>query len=194
MKKAVIFDLNGVFVIGPFLSDRFATEKGVAPEIFLPALKEILPAIQSPGANSIYSYWKPYLEKWNTPMSEKEFLDFWFKVEKENAEMVALARELRAKGVRLFILSNNMNERSAYYDAEFPFLEELFEKQYYSWKTGFIKPDPRAHELILTENNLEARECMYFDDSARNVAAALVLGIESYLFTDATQVREKLGL
>ncbi len=132
MKKAVIFDLNGVFVLPAFMS------------------------------------------------------------EKENAEMVALARELKGKGMQLFILSNNLSERSAYYDEHFPFLNELFKKQYYSWQTGFIKPDPRCFELVLRENNLKAEEVLYFDDSAGNVAAANALGIESYLFENANKTREKI--
>ena len=192
MKKAVIFDLNGVFIVSPLFSDRFMTEKGVPSEVFLPALKEILPKIQSPEAQSIYSYWRPYLEKWEVHMSEQEFLDFWFTAEKENVGMVALARELKQKGFRLFILSNNMNERSAYYDKNFPFLNELFEKQYYSWKTGFIKPDPRAYQVVLEENNLKPEECIYFDDGVSRVAAAQALGIESYLFVSAEEVRKKI--
>lgn len=113
-------------------------------------------------------------------------------VEEEGDEISALARELKAKGFKLFILSNNMDERTAYYDAHFPVLKELFDKQYFSWQTGFIKPDRRAFELLLTENNLKPEECVYFDDSSRNVAAAKNLGIESYMFESPAQVRQLL--
>ena len=126
-------------------------------------------------------------------MSEQEFLNFWFTAEKENTEMVVLAREFKAKGARLFILSNNMSERSAYYDKNFPFLNELFEKQYYSWKSGFIKPDPRAYKVVLEENNLKPEECVYFDDGASKVAAAQALGIESHLFVGVEDVRNKVA-
>lgn len=143
-----------------------------------------------PGANNIYSYWQPYLQKWGLEIKEQAFLDFWFNAETENTEMVTLARELKEKGVRLFILSNNLRERSAYYDEHFQFLNELFEKEYYSWVTGFIKPDPRCYETLLKENNLKPEECMYFDDSEENVAVAKELGIESHVYDSPAQVRK----
>ena len=150
--------------------------------------------VRMPGARDIYSYWQKYFTQWNVPMSEGEFIDFWFNAEKENTEMVTLARDLKAKGMRLFILSNNLRERSAYYDKHFPFLKELFEKEYYSWQTGFVKPDPRCFETILKENDLKAEDCIYFDDSEKNVAAAQALGIESHIFASAEDTRDKIGL
>jgi HAD superfamily hydrolase (TIGR01509 family) len=190
MKKAYIFDLNGVFILSPKLSDRFREAFGIQAEYFLPALKEIMAKVRMPGANNIYSYWQPYLQKWGLEIKEQTFLDFWFNAETENTEMVTLARELKEKGARLFILSNNLRERSAYYDEHFQFLNELFEKEYYSWVTGFIKPDPRCYETLLKENNLKPEECMYFDDSEENVAVAKELGIESHVYDSPAQVRK----
>ncbi|MEK7109032.1 MAG: HAD-IA family hydrolase [Patescibacteria group bacterium] len=194
MKKAVIFDLNGVFILSPKLSDRFRDAFGVPPEKFLPVLQANMAKVRSPGAASVFSYWKPFLEEWNVPLGEKEFINFWFDAEKENVAMVSLARELKAKGLRLFVLSNNLSERSAYYDSHFPFLNELFEKQYYSWQTGFIKPDERCFTTILAENNLKSEECVYFDDSQQNVAVAQSLGIEGHVFESAGEVKKLLGL
>lgn len=191
MKKAVIFDLNGVFILSPKLSDRFKDAYGIEQERFLPALSDVMSHVRLPGAEDMYSYWEPYFKSWGLIVSEEEFTDFWFNAEQENAEMVALARELKAKGVRLFILSNNLRERSAYYDTHFPFLRELFEKQYYSWQTGFIKPDMRCFETVLAENNLKPEECLFFDDSEKNVAVANSLGIENYVFEGPDQVRSK---
>lgn len=192
MKKAVIFDLNGVFVLSPKLSDRFREAFGIESENFVPALKEVMAKVRMPGANPVFSYWRPHLQKWGLEMREQQFLDFWFNAETENTEMVMLGRELKQKGVRLFILSNNLRERSAYYREHFPFLSEIFEKQYYSWQTGYIKPDNRGFEMILKENNLDAKDCIFFDDSEANVEAASKLGIEAYVFAGVESVKEKL--
>lgn len=194
MKKAVIFDLNGVFIISPKLSDRFQATYGLETAKFLPALNDVMSHVRMPGANNMYSYWEPYFKVWGLEIAEQDFLNFWFNAEAENTEMVALARELKQKGVQLYILSNNLNERSAYYDKHFPFLKELFDKEYYSWKTGFIKPDPRCFELVLQENELKPEDCMYFDDSSKNVAAAEGLGIESHIYEGSTKTRATLGL
>ncbi len=194
MKKAVIFDLNGVLIVGPLLSERIHAERGVMPEDFMPVLNEVMAKVRLPGASSMHSYWLPHFKRWGIKMTERQFEDFWFTAEVQSEEMVTLCREIKSKGARLFVLSNNLRERSAYYDKHFPFLKELFEKEYYSWKTGYIKPDVRCYELILEENNLKSADCVYFDDSAGNVAVAQSLGIESYVYQSLAQVRQILGL
>jgi HAD superfamily hydrolase (TIGR01509 family) len=188
--KAVIFDLNGVFILSPKLSDRFAYDFNVPNEVFLPALKAVMAQVRLPNAPTLYSCWEPYFKEWGVRLDEAGLAEYWFSAEIENAEMVAVARELKARGVRLFILSNNLRERSAYYDSHFPFLNELFEKCYFSWKTGFIKPDTQAFTLVLLENNLEPTDCVYFDDSKENVEVATSLGITCYVFAGVDQVRQ----
>jgi len=184
MPKAIIFDLNGIFIQSPKLSNRFRDDFGVSETDFLPALKEIMDKVRQPNAGPDFTYWQPYLEKWGVKLNEKEFFDYWFGAEKANEEMITLAKDLKQQGTRLFILSNNFAERAKYYDDNFPWLKELFEKVYYSWQTGFIKPDPRCWQKILAENNLQPEDCVYFDDSEKNIQTANKLGIKSYLFTN----------
>lgn len=182
MKKTIIFDLNGVFIISPRLSDRFEKDFGVKIEDFLPALSGIMDQVRKPNAVNIYSLWKPYLKRWNISLTEAEFLDYWFNAEKENKELVDLARKLKEKGYKLVIMSNNFCERAKYYAKNFKFLDEIFEKVYYSWQTGFVKPDIRAFQLIFSDLNLKPSECLYFDDSEKNVVMANSLGIEAYIY------------
>lgn len=185
MIKAIIFDLNGVFIQSPKLSDRFYDKFGVQPEIFMPALKVIMDAVRQPKAKNAFSYWKPYLEKWNVNLSEEEFFNFWFSAEKENLEMIELAKKLKEEGIKIFVLSNNFIERANYYKDNFLFLKEVINKVYYSWQTGFIKPDIRAYQNILNENNLAPRDCVYFDDKEENINIAESLGIKRFIFKNA---------
>lgn len=193
-KHAVIFDLNGVFVDSPKLSDRFCKTFGIKDEHFLPALREVMAHVRLPGAASVYSHFRPHFQRWGLDLAEQHFLDFWFNAETLNEDMVALATELKEKKYQLFILSNNLRERSHYYEKHFPFLDKIFKKQYYSWKSGFIKPDPRAYQFLLTDNNLTPDEVIYFDDTPANIEAAQKLGIESHVFEGAEQVRKKLKI
>ena len=71
--------------------------------------------------------------------------------------------------------------------------QDFVDKLYFSSDTGLAKPDPRAFEIVLKENNLKPEEVIYFDDSKNNVAAAEALGIESHLYTTPERVRELLG-
>ncbi|OGZ42045.1 MAG: hypothetical protein A3B04_02615 [Candidatus Portnoybacteria bacterium RIFCSPLOWO2_02_FULL_39_11] len=190
--QSIIFDLNGIFIQSPNLSDRFCDDFGVPTSEFMPALKKIMDKVRQPNAGPAFIYWQPYLEKWVVKLNEKDFFDYWFSAEKANEEMVALAKELKQQGIKLFILSNNFAERAKYYEENFPWLKELFEKVYYSWQTGFIKPDPRCWQTILAENNLAPADCVYFDDSPANIQTANNRGIKSLLFTNVEDVKVKL--
>ncbi len=181
--KAVVFDLNGIFIQSPKLSERFAKDFSVPIPTFLPKLSEIMDKVRQPNAGPAFTYWEPVLNEWGIKLSEKEFWDYWFKAEKVSDNMVAFAKDLRAKGVKVFILSNNFKERAEYY-GNYPWVHEAVDKVYFSWQTGFIKPDPQAWTSILAEHNLKPAECMYFDDQERNIHAAEKVGITSFIFSD----------
>ena len=189
MTKAIIFDLNGVFIKSPKLSDRFQERFGVASEKFLPALKEIMAKVRMPDAGDAFTYWSPYLERWGANLIKEEFFNFWFSAEKEVPELIELAKEIKQKGIKIFILSNNFAERADYYKNNFSFLK-LFDKVYYSWQTGFVKPNPEAFKNVLSGNNLKPEECIYFDNSEENVESAKGLGIDAYLFENINSIKK----
>ena len=64
MFKAVIFDLNGVFLLSEPLSSRFEEKFDVAKDLFLPALKEIMVVVRQPDAQALL---KLYLDQWQVP-------------------------------------------------------------------------------------------------------------------------------
>lgn len=184
MKKAIIFDLNGVFIVSPKLSDRFANDFNVPAKEFLPALKEVMSKVRQPNGPSVYEEWRPYLQKWNVLLDETTLLKYWFDSESPDNKMIQLAKELKIAGYKIFVLSNNFRERSRHYTEKFAFMSEIFDGVYYSWQTGFVKPDVQAYENILRKEKLDSSECIYFDDSEKNIEVAQSLGIESYLFDE----------
>jgi len=188
MIEAVVFDLNGVFIQSPRLSDRFEEKFHVSGDKFYDVLQEIMPKVRKPRAEDSFNYWKPHLKDWGLNLNKEQFFDFWFSGEKEVPEMINLARKVKENGTKIFILSNNFTERAKYYDENFPFLKD-FDKVYYSWQTGFVKPDLEAYKNLLRENNLQPEQCLYFDDSAKNIKAASSLGIISYLFKDTQDLQ-----
>jgi HAD superfamily hydrolase (TIGR01509 family) len=189
MIKAAIFDLNGIFLQSPKLSDRFAKDFGVPTSTFLPKLSEIMDKVRQPNAGSAFQYWQPVLREWKVNLSEHEFWDYWFKAEVQSDAMIALAKKLRGEGIKIFLLSNNFKERAEYY-GHYPWLHDAIDKAYFSWQTGFIKPDPRAWELVLRENNLKPEDCVYFDDQEKNLKAAESVGIKSFMFTNETELEK----
>ena len=179
MIKAVIFDLNGVFLESKLLSERFKEKYGVPEEKFVPALKTVMDIVRKPNSPSAFSLWKPYLDKWGFNLTEKKFFDFWFSGEKLVLGLVHYVDELKDKGLKIFILSNNLKERTENYRKQFPDFFNKFDGAYFSWETGLVKPDTKAYEKILAENGLRPKECIYFDDSDKNIEVARSLGIQA---------------
>ena len=195
MTKNILFDLNGIFIQSPYLTDRFRDGFGVAEEASMRALKEVMAQIRLPDAVSAYDAWRPYLVEWGISMDEEQLHDFWFGAETENIEMVRLAKKLKKAEHVLYILSNNFKERAEYYERTFDFMRpgaDLFTKIYYSWQTGFVKPDKEAFENFLKKEKLDASDCVFFDDSQRNVTAAQGAGIRSYVYSSPIEVEAKL--
>ncbi len=189
--KAVIFDLNGIFIRSMKLSERFEKDFKIPISEFVPTLSEIMKKTREKNAPGSFQYWKEAFVKWKIEMSESDFWKYWFGAETVDEEMVALAKDLREKGIKIFILSNNFKERAEFYK-EYPWVSDSIDKVYFSYHTGFVKPDSRAWQHILEENNLQAEDCIYFDDQESNTLAAHKIGIESYLFENVEKTKETI--
>ncbi|CAN5747084.1 hypothetical protein BH11PAT2_BH11PAT2_01220 [soil metagenome] len=181
MIKAAIFDLNGVFIHSEKLSDRFEHDFNIPVAEFLPKLSEIMDMVRKPGAQPAFTYWEPVLRDWNIQMTEDEFWKYWFGAETPSQKMIALAQELKEKGISVIALSNNFKERADYY-GHYPWMHNVMDKTYFSWETGLVKPDIEAWKLVLSDFSLEPTECVYFDDQQKNLDAAQSIGISSFMF------------
>lgn len=61
-----------------------------------------------------------------------------------------------------------------------------------SWQDKVIKPDPKIYELLLSRYGLVAEECVFLDDTERNLPQARALGIHTILFRDREQAISEL--
>lgn len=88
----------------------------------------------------------------------------------------------KAAGVRLAILSNELD---LFYGSDFreklPFLKD-FEVIVDATYTGILKPDARAYEQVLQELGLPAADCVFVDDQLRNIKGAEALSLPAVHF------------
>ena len=190
MIKAVIFDLNGVFLKSEYLHKRMENSFGIKKDEFLPILKNIMGEVRKPNAPPVFTLWEPHIKRWKIILNEEEFLQFWFSGEHVVKEMIQLAKELQGKNIKVFILSNNFKERTTYYRKKFPELFTCVDKAYFSWETGILKDGKKAYQNILNENNLTPEDCIYFDDSQEKVDLAKSAGIDSFQFESVEKTKE----
>nr|WP_255682907.1 HAD family phosphatase [Dyella sp. 2HG41-7] len=106
-------------------------------------------------------------------------------------ESVALLAELKARGVRLFALTNWSQETFPIAQQLYPFLQ-WFEGIVVSGEERLIKPDPRIFLRLLERYAVDPSSALYIDDSARNVAAAEALGMRGWWFKEPHGLRRHL--
>ncbi|KKS94697.1 MAG: HAD hydrolase, family IA, variant 3 [Candidatus Collierbacteria bacterium GW2011_GWB1_44_6] len=189
--KAVIFDMNGVLIndSGP-VSIRVEKEFHVPADEIWPLLKDALAQVRVPGADSRQA-WKPVLDRLN--ISYSQFFKFWFDGESLNQELLDHLKTLKAIGLKIIVLSNNFPERTNNYRHLYPELFEEIDQQYFSWETGYVKPDPKSFTQIIENHDFSPGEYLYFDDNEGNLKAATNLGIISHKFAGLTDTKSFLA-
>jgi epoxide hydrolase-like predicted phosphatase len=106
-------------------------------------------------------------------------------------EMVALVRELVARGVPIYGLSNMATNTFAWIRSQHE-LWSLFEGIVISAHIRMMKPDAEIFEHMLREYELVAAETVFIDDHRPNVAAAARLGLHTILFESPAQCAREL--
>jgi putative hydrolase of the HAD superfamily len=85
--------------------------------------------------------------------------------------------KVKKAGLKLAILSNELD---LFYGVEFrrrfPLIE-LFDVIVDATYTKILKPDPRAYERVLAELRLDRRNCVFVDDQKKNIEGAEAVGL-----------------
>jgi putative hydrolase of the HAD superfamily len=110
-------------------------------------------------------------------------------------------RELKERGLRLGLLTNNVKEFGEHWRTMFP-LEELFEEVVDSSHVGVRKPEREIYELTCARMAITPTEAVFVDDNADNVAAARAFGMEAVHFredpwvamTELDEILERRGV
>ena len=93
-----------------------------------------------------------------------------------NTEMMDLVARLRAAGIRVGMLTNNVREFRELWRGLMPY-DELFDDIVDSHEVGMRKPNPAIYQLALTRLNAAADRTAFLDDLPSNVEAATSLGM-----------------
>jgi epoxide hydrolase-like predicted phosphatase len=194
----VISDFGGVLttpLIQSFVA--FQDETGIAMGTLGTAMQRMA---ERDGAHPLFE-----LEKGN--LSEAEFLsrmadelepdlghrpemhrfsEIYFEALKPNSPMIELMRELRGRGLRMALLTNNVREWEPLWRSMAP-IDELFEVVVDSAFVGCRKPEPEIYEIALQRIGAPAADCLFVDDVEVNCDAARKLGMTAVHFRENDQ-------
>jgi len=202
VRKAVICDFGGVLTTP--LGNSFAAwsrESGIPLEDLGTA---IAASSERHGEHPLFMLEKGMLDQGEfTRRLEAELgdeqrldtmVDVYFKYLERNPEMIGYMRELRGRGLRTALLTNNVREWEATWRAMLPEIDEIFEVVVDSAFVGMRKPEPEIYGLTLERlgPGIEPGDCIFVDDMAINCEAARDLGMTAVVFEDTAQARAEI--
>jgi putative hydrolase of the HAD superfamily len=196
--RAIVSDFGGVLTTPLFAAfAAFQDEVGISPENLGKAMRigltegEDLPLFQlergeisedrfierlEDGLESILGH-RPHLHHFRQK--------FWGALH-PNEEMIGLMRELKASGLKMAMLTNNLREWEPLWRSMLP-VDEIFEEIVDSAFVGCRKPEARIYELTLERIGLPAAACLFIDDLEPNIEGAEAVGMNAVHFRDNAQ-------
>ncbi len=103
-----------------------------------------------------------------------------------NEPMIEFMRELRERGYKLAICTNNVREWESQWRAKLP-VDEIFDDVVDSAFVGTRKPEAEIYELTLERLGVDAAQAVFIDDIEVNCTAASELGMRAVHFRSTDQ-------
>ncbi len=196
--EAIVSDFGGVLTT-PLLSSFMAVqdEIGITPEDLGKAMRAIT---AEDGENPLYALERgemsevDFLERLNDGLEPllghrpelHRFREVYFEALHPNQPMIALMAELKAAGLRMAMLTNNVREWEPVWRPMLP-VDEIFETVVDSGFVGCRKPEARIYEMTLERLGLAAEVCLFVDDLEPNIEGARKAGMQAVHFRDNEQ-------
>jgi putative hydrolase of the HAD superfamily len=183
--RAILFDADGVIQngTGADLALRLEPALGFIPNPLEDFIREVLeaehPALS--GEAELLELLEPIVAKWGAPGTALALATAWWCSTEADLAVLALIRRLRQHGMLCALASNQQRFRANYLRQTFAY-DTLFERSFYSYELGCMKPDVRYFQRILASLPAAPGEILFIDDLSENVAAARSVGIRAAQF------------
>lgn len=193
--KAVTFDLDGVY----FTPQSFKNFKANLPKKVTDEDKVNWVLYKSPeilsfkvGKMDEDAYWNFVRRELGVDISNEEI----FSLLRDSYEVRSGVRdyvlEVRSKGLKTCICSNNFITRIRELDKRFDFLKD-FDVKVFSYETGVMKPNKGIFEELVKRTGVKADEIVYSDDDETKLAGALELGIQAWVYRGFEHFKQSVG-
>ncbi|MEQ8223375.1 MAG: HAD family phosphatase [Candidatus Eremiobacterota bacterium] len=140
-------------------------------------------------------YWKKVLHDCNLSMSASEIEELikidiksWLSFDEK---MLSFIKEIKYKVAKIAILSNMPSPILEKMEKSFTWLS-MFDTIIFSCRVRSVKPEPEIYRMCLSELALKAEDCLFIDDSEKNIAGAEKVGLNTILYTSFDNFKELL--
>ena len=142
------------------------------------------------GQLSGKEYWHSILQHYGLELNDskitnliKEDVKSWTKI---NDSMLQYIKNNRENICKLAIISNMTQDTLEFIKKHFQWLK-LFDELLFSCEFGKNKPDTMIYNACISRIAIPAQECLFVDDSIKNVDGALKTGMKVIHFKSFTQ-------
>ncbi len=193
--QAVIFDFGRV--ICDFDLGKFVARAARASTLSADGVKGTMPEsmrmadLYETGLMTSREFYTSVCRIASLTMSEQEFVSAWTDIFTPRQATFELVKRLKGR-YRLGLLSNT-NEWHYQFGIKPVGIFPLFDAVTLSFEVRAMKPDRRIYDDMLAKLDLPAGACVYIDDIAENVAAALALGMHAIHYTTHEKLIEDLA-
>jgi epoxide hydrolase-like predicted phosphatase len=105
-----------------------------------------------------------------------------------NREMIDFVRDLRGRGLRTALCTNNVREWEPLWRSKLPELDEVFEVVVDSAFVGSRKPEREIYDITLERlGGVRPQECVFVDDIDVNCEGARELGMHPVRFEETSR-------
>jgi putative hydrolase of the HAD superfamily len=125
------------------------------------------------------------------PVELDGFGERYFRHLQPNERLIDYMRELRGRGYKMAICTNNVKEWESRWRAMLP-VDEIFDVVVDSAFVGSRKPEPRIYEITLERLGSAPEAALFVDDVEDNCQGARALGINAIRFRSTDQAIEDI--
>ena len=193
MIKFIYFDMGGVLLSYDF----HKTAKAITAKTGLD------------GQKVIQDLYTNYIDKWSDfelgvvssedffslfhlPMSLDDLKKAYNEIFTLKKDTFRLVKALKAKGMRLGVLSNTSQPHWEYVHTTFPELFSQFDVLLGSHELHLAKPDRQIYLAAAQAAGAKPSEIMFFDDLYSNIQGAKAAGFDAVQFFDAADAEKEL--
>lgn len=192
MITTILYDVDQTLINSPWhnFTNTYTKEFGVLYEDMLPFFVGPLKKCQT-GKADMKVELLPYLSKWKWKGSVEELLTYWFTAENSiDARLLWHIRELRKKGIRCYVATNNEPYRTGYLWETLD-LQSEFEDIFASGAVGFFKNQPEFWANVLRKVEGKKETTLLWDNDPENVEVAAKFGLKAEVYTDFDTYKNK---
>lgn len=191
--KVILFDADGITITSERFSTRMERDHGTPWEAMKPFFDGPF-ALCKIGKADLKTELEKVIPQWKWEGSVEELMDYWFKIGLTvNTEIVDLVENLREKGVKCYLATNQTTYRADYLANDFG-LGKIFNGLYISAKIGHMKDEPIFFEKVLADLNKASRiplnegvlseQVLFVDNDEKNLISAQQAGLATYDYKD----------